>query len=244
MSDARLAGSTAIVTGAGRGIGAAIASELAHAGARVAVLGRSAAELDSIVANLPGGNELHAAFTCDVADPDQVAATIAKIEAELGRPSILVNNAGGWDGVQLADSSATRVVEMVDSIVVGSMLMSRAVIPLFELEGGGAILNIGSTSGLSGSQDSTIASTPKAALGVFTQTLAREVGARNIRVGILHPSSVDKDRDETLAESPGDDGKYLTTSPRQIAEAALFMLTRPQNVTVREMVVTPTHAYI
>ena len=238
-----LSGKVAVVTGGGRGIGAAIATALVDAGCAVAILGRDEAALSERTAALATKRGRIVARRCDIRSPSAVRTLISEIEATLGSIDILVNNAGGWAGEPLVEVSSERLDELVDTIVKGTMHMSRAVLPGMMKRRMGFILNIGSVSGLPVSRDSAIASAPKAAVASLTHALQQEVRASRIRVAVLHPDHV---KSKPMLDVPLDrmrnDGKYTHISAAQVASVALFMLRQPDNVLLREVVVVPSGA--
>ena len=208
-----LAECVAVVTGAGQGMGRAIAGKLASKGARVAALDLNAAAVEETVAQLGGA---HLALACDVSDSGAVAAAFERVAADLGEVAILVNNAGigraANDGSErMYELMAKRNEELagggpahthVDQLpfmedegwrgvlavnLDGAFYCTRAAIrSMIKAGGGGAIVNISSTSAQSGEGPIHYVAS-KAALIGLTRALARELGSRGIRVNAVAP---------------------------------------------------------
>jgi NADP-dependent 3-hydroxy acid dehydrogenase YdfG len=229
----------AVVTGGTSAIGQAICRKFGDMGYAVAIIGRSEAQRDELVQALSKADIDCRHWVCDVTSWQQVTATIGSIEDSFGAIKVLVNNAGGWIGgtIEAIDTSTFR--QLLDATVVGTMHCCKAVLPGMRKRSSGFILNIGSTSGLPGSQDSASASAPKAAVRSFTQAFARELTGTGIRVAVLHPARVNKKLPADEAERANEEGKFLRVSPRQVAEVAAFMVEQPGNVLLSEIVMTP-----
>jgi 3-oxoacyl-[acyl-carrier protein] reductase len=177
-----LAGKTALVTGGSRGIGAAIARELAHAGAEVTLSYRSGKEEAEAVAEQAGAQVMQA----DVADPDQAKALV---EAA-GELDILVNNAGVTrDGliVRMSDADWSDVLR---TNLDGVFHMCRAAARGMMKRRRGAIVNVSSVVGLHGNPGQTNYSASKAGIIGFTKALARELGNRGVRANVVAPGYV------------------------------------------------------
>lgn len=206
-------GELALVTGAGRGIGRAIALELAAAGARVALLARSADELDEVAGMVRDRGGIAGVFPADVADPVQVDGVVARIAAELGRVSILVSNAavvwplGPTVTVTLAEWSVAFAVN------VGAVFqLSVALLPSMLERGWGRIVNI--SSGIAANPAGMIGGnayvTTKAALEAHTINLAAELAGSGVTANVYRPGSVDTAMQVWIrAQSPAKIGAAL-----------------------------------
>jgi 3-oxoacyl-[acyl-carrier protein] reductase len=191
-----LDGKVAIVTGASRGIGRAIALELAGAGAKVVVNYRSRSEAAEALAEELGGRAVQA----DVSTTDGCAALLAAAE-ELGPVTVLVNNAG-----ITADTLAMRMTdEQWDDVMAvnagGTFRMTRAVLPAMVRARGGSIVNIASVSAIRGNAGQSNYSASKAAVVAFTRSVAREVGRRGVRVNAVVPGFIDTDMTNILPDT-------------------------------------------
>jgi NAD(P)-dependent dehydrogenase (short-subunit alcohol dehydrogenase family) len=147
MNPQPLTGKHAIVTGGGRGIGAAIAAELAQAGARLTLMGRSRASLEAQAQKL--GPEVHME-TCDVANPQEVQRAFEAAAGALGSVTILVNNAGQAESQPFVKTDLGLWNRTLEVNLTGSFLCSQAVLPGMLKAGWGRIVNIASTAGLRG----------------------------------------------------------------------------------------------
>lgn len=200
-----LTGRTALVTGGGRGLGAAIATHLAGAGARVIVAGRSRAALESTASRIGPSAQ---AVECDVADPDSVEGLRAALAGE--DISIVVNNAGVAGPVApLVEITPQQWDEVFAANVRGTYLVCRAFLPPMLTRGDGDVINLASVSGKRPlARRSPYCASKMAVLGL-TSTLAFEAGPAGVRVNTLSPGPVEgerMDRNFTLeAERTGTD---------------------------------------
>lgn len=183
---------TAIVTGATRGIGHAIATRFAREGCNVAFCGRSRGEkMIAVEQELLSLGVKAKGYAADVADMEQAQAFVKEVTADFGRVDILVNNAGITD-----DSAVKRMTEQqMDRVMhtnLGSVFcMTKAVQPLMWKQGYGSIVNIGSVVGIAGNYNQANYAASKAAIIGFSKSCAKEFAARNIRVNVVAPGFVE-----------------------------------------------------
>jgi NAD(P)-dependent dehydrogenase (short-subunit alcohol dehydrogenase family) len=180
----------AVVTGAARGIGLAVAARFLEDGHRVALLDIDAATLAATAATLEPRDSV-LAIECDVADPGQVAAAIDRIAARFGRIDALVNNAGVAVFKPLLETTYDEWSRVLAVNLTGPFLCTQACAPVMLENGGGAVVNIGSISGLRASTLRVAYGTSKAALMHLTKQQAAELGERGIRVNAVAPGPVD-----------------------------------------------------
>src|SRR5580658_1962727 len=192
-----LKGKRALVTGASRGIGAAIAKALAAEGADVAITYEKSAEAAGEVVNaIKATGRRAVAIQADSADTAAVQASVEKTVAELGGLDILVNNAGILRLGELKDISLEDVNAILDVNVRGPIVASKSALP--HLAKGGRIITIGSffADRVPASVLSVYAAS-KSALVAFTKGLARELGPKEITVNLVQPGSIDTDMNPT-----------------------------------------------
>lgn len=193
---------TAIVTGAARGIGAATAGRLGRDGFAVAVLDLDELPCKQTVAQVEATGSRSLAIAVDVSDAEQVETAVARVAAELGAPTVLVNNAG-----ITRDNLLFRMTEQDwDSVLAvhlrGSFLMSRAVQRHMTAAGWGRIVNLSSTGAL-GNRGQANYSAAKAGLQGFTKTLAIELGKFGVTVNAVAPGFIVTDMTRATAERIG-----------------------------------------
>jgi NAD(P)-dependent dehydrogenase (short-subunit alcohol dehydrogenase family) len=182
-----LDGRHAVVTGGGRGIGAAIASALAAAGARVTLMGRNEAELKAKLETLPVGQ----AVRCDVSDEAGVAGAFAEATHSFGPVGILVNNAGAAESAPFARTSLALLRRMLDVNLIGTFLCSRAALPDMLEAGFGRVVNVASVAGLKGAPYVSAYCASKHGVIGLTRALALEIATKGITVNAVCPGYTD-----------------------------------------------------
>jgi len=227
MSPIELAGKVAIVTGGSRGIGRAIAEALADGGARVAVVARNGERARATAAELPG--EGHAGFSCDVADPEQVSATLTAVEEALGPVDILVNNAGITRDNLLLRMSSEDFDEVIGANLKGAFNFTKSVARGMMKRRDGAILNISSVVGLTGNAGQANYAASKAGLLGMTKSVAKELAPRGVRCNAIAPGFITTDMTDELSEKQIEELRAqipLGTlgSPADVAGAARFLV--------------------
>ncbi len=194
-----LAGQVAAVTGGSRGIGRAIAEQLARGGARVAVVARGADRAEAVAAELDG--EGHRGYGCDVADAAAVDALVRRVEEELGSLDILVNNAGVTEDnllIRLSDEDWDRVQE---TNLKGAFHTIRAAARGMMRRRGGRIINITSVVGLTGNMGQANYAASKAGLIGLTKSVAKELASRGILCNAVAPGFIETDMTAAMTEA-------------------------------------------
>lgn len=180
----------AVVTGAARGIGLATAGAFLDAGWRAVLVDVDGAELDKAAASLAPADTV-LALPADVSDPAQVAAVEARVREAFGRADAVVNNAGIAVFKPILETTFDEWRRVLDVNLSGPFLMTQTFAPLMIEGGGGAVVNIGSISGLRASTLRVAYGTSKAALAHLTKQQAAELGEVGIRVNLVAPGPVD-----------------------------------------------------
>ncbi len=192
-----LAGEIALVTGASRGIGAAIAAALAAAGATVIGTATSQGGADGISATLGSSGR---GAVLNIADEESVQILIKDIQANEGAPLILVNNAGITRDNLLIRMKAEEWDDVLETNLTGTFRVSKACLRGMMKAKRGRMLNIASVIGVTGNAGQANYAASKAGLIGFSKSLAREIGSRNITVNVVAPGFIDTDMTKDLPE--------------------------------------------
>ncbi|MDG6774631.1 3-oxoacyl-ACP reductase FabG [Thiomicrorhabdus sp. ZW0627] len=195
-----LTGKVALVTGASRGIGKAIALDLAAQGATVIGTATSEAGAESISAYLSESGAKGAGKCLNVTNADMIADVLAEITSEFGVPTILVNNAGITRDNLLMRMKDEEWDDIIQTNLNSVYRMSKACLRGMMKAKGGRIINIASVVGVMGNAGQTNYAAAKAGIIGFSKSLAREVGARNITVNTVAPGFIDTDMTRALPE--------------------------------------------
>ena len=228
---------TAVITGAGSGVGAATARALAKQGWRIALIGRRREVLEKVAAEIPGA----LVCPCDIGDADAVTAMGARVLAEFGTVEVLVNAAGtnapqrALEVLSLADYRA-----MMDTNLNGAYYCVQAFLPQMRARGSGTIVNIVSDAGK--------AASPKAGPGYvmskfgmagLTQAINAEERTRGVRACGIFPGDIDTPILDRRPVPPDAEARARMMQPEDIAECVLLAINLPSRVIIEEMLVRP-----
>jgi len=217
----------AIITGASRGIGRAIALKFAAEGASVAILYASNdAAAEQVVQDCRANGVKAEAYRCNVADFAACKATVAQVKSDFGKVDILVNNAGITRDGLIATMKEEAFDDVLDTNLKGSFHMIRHCSPLFIRAKAGKIINITSISGLLGNAGQANYSASKAGLIGLTKSVARELSARNITCNAIAPGFIQTDMTQDLAASNALAASIPLSrlgTPEDVANAAAFL---------------------
>ena len=223
-----LEGQIALITGATRGIGAAILQSLAQAGAKVIGTATTDAGVQSIQQRIVDANWQGAGVLLNVTDGAQCDGVVKDIEARFGAVSILVNNAGITRDTLLMRMKDEDWQSVIDTDLTSVFRLSRAVIKSMMKARAGRIISIGSVVGALGNPGQVNYVAAKAGLVGFTKALAREVGSRNITVNCVAPGFIDTDMTKALPQAQM--SKLVESIPlgrlgsaNDVAEAVLYL---------------------
>ena len=240
-----LEGKAAVVTGAGRGIGRAIATTFARAGADVVVASRTGEELQRCAAEIRSAGRRAVEVVTDVADPEQVDALIQQAVSELGTLHVLVNNAGAAPFlVPFARTRADGFEKYFDVNFASVVHGMRAAAPVLMAEGEGCVLNIASIDGFMVEPELAYYNAAKAAVISLTKTAALEWADAGIRVNAIAPGWIDTPMNASEREDPEAEERILSQipmgrwgQPDEIALAALFLCSPASSFITGEVLV-------
>jgi ribitol 2-dehydrogenase len=234
-----LRGKVAVITGASSGIGRAYAVALAAEGCRLVLVGRRLHALELVAESLTGEVEVVAA---DIADPATGALVVDAAVGRFGRIDLVLSNAGIYVAGEFAETPTEAIHEIVGTNVFGAIAIVRAALPNL-LESKGDVLFTSSVSGHQAIHWEPVYSATKHAVQAFAHSLRRQLVDADVRVMSIAPGVVlnelwgysddDKRSDEMVASARG-------IRSDDVAEAVVFMLSRPRHVTVRDLVILPT----
>jgi len=231
-----LDGQVAIVTGAGRGIGAAIARGLANLGATAVVCGRTRAEIESTGKSIVQAGGKAEAIVCDVTSLQSVEAAAKQVESSFGRADILVNNAGiGGFGGPLHQLSPDGWDQILNTNLRGVFYAVRAFAPLMIRAGSGHIINISSLAGKNALPNGAAYAASKWGLNGLSYSLAEELRSHNIRVAVICPGSTNTDLSPHAGKDPA---KML--QPEDVAHVVTMLVTQAPQSFISEVLMRPT----
>ena len=213
-----------VVTGAGRGIGRAVAEALAAEGARVAICARGVAELEAAAAQLRAAGADVLALPCDVAREGEVARFADAVRARLGDPEVLVNNAGIVRRGRLDEQDPLDWQAVLDVNLTGTYHVTRAFLPAMRVARRGRIINLSSISGRQGTASLSAYCAAKHAVVGLTRALAEELRDEGVQVNAICPGSVDTRMLEGSGFAPA-----MTAG--DVARVALFLAVAPAALT-------------
>ena len=231
-----LAGQVAIVTGAGRGIGAAIARRLAKLGATAVLCGRTQATLDSTAQSIVEAGGKAEVIPCDVTVLHQVEYAAARVDSSFGRLDILVNNAGvGGFRDPLHNLAPADWDHILNTNLRGVYYAIRCFAPLMIRANSGHIINISSLAGKNALPNGAAYAASKWGLNGLTYSVAEELRGHRIRVSVVCPGSVDTE----LSPHPGKDPSKMLQSD-DVAHAVAMLVTQAPQSFVSELLIRPT----
>ena len=208
-----LSGRTAVITGANRGLGEAMAKALAGAGAQIALVARDRDRLERVRDNIIATEGVAELFVCDVTRENEVAELVEKIKIRFGEPQIIINNAGINLRKNLVEFTLEEFRSVLDASLISTFLMCRAFVPGMQGTGYGRILNMTSIMSHVSLAGRAAYSSAKAALLGLTRALALELAADGITVNGISPGPIGTDMNLQLMRDPEVSAQFLANIP-------------------------------
>ncbi|MFB0842257.1 3-ketoacyl-ACP reductase [Paenibacillus oleatilyticus] len=223
---------TAIITGAGKGIGKAIAVELAKEGVNLGLTARTSSDLESLGTELEStyGVKVYTA-AADIAKREAAEQAVGSLIGSLGSLDILINNAGIAQFGTVADMEPELWESIIQTNLMGTYYVTRAALPTMLAQASGSIINVSSTAGERGFATGSAYCASKHAVMGFTEALMQEVRKSNIRVTALTPSTVNTELATNAGLKIGDEDRMM--QPEDVADLVLATLKLPARVFIK-----------
>jgi NADP-dependent 3-hydroxy acid dehydrogenase YdfG len=239
------------VTGASSGIGEATARALASAGASVAIAARRADRLERLAAQIRDAGGKALPIEADVSSPDQASSAVERTVSELGRLDTLINNAGLMLLGPIEDAPLEEWKRMIDVNVSGLLYCAHAALPhLLRAADDGPrqvadVVNISSVAGRVARAGSGVYNLTKHGVGAFSESLRQEVASRHVRVSLIEPGAVSTElrshnRPEIQDQIESRFASVEVMEADDIADAILYIVTRPRRVAINEVLIRPS----
>jgi NADP-dependent 3-hydroxy acid dehydrogenase YdfG len=246
-----LEGTVALVTGASSGIGEATATALASAGASVALVARRADRLEALAEQIRDAGGTAVPIEADVSSPDQASSAVERTVSELGRLDTLINNAGVMLLGPIEDAPLEEWQRMLDVNVAGLLYCAHAALPhLLRAADDGPrrvadIVNVSSVAGRVARAGSGVYNLTKHGIGAFSESLRQELASRHVRVSLIEPGAVatelrSHNRPEIQEQIEKRFASVEVMQADDIAEAIMFIISRPRRVAINEVLIRPS----
>ena len=247
----RLDGTVALVTGASSGIGAATAEQLAAQGAAVALVAGRVDRLETLAARIRTAGGTALVIEGDVTDQAQAIAAVERTVSELGRLDTLVNNAGVMLLGPVADAPTEEWDRMVRVNLLGLLYCSHAALPHLVRAAEDSprrvsdMVNVSSVAGRVARSGSGVYNATKFGVGAFSESLRQEVTQKHVRISLVEPGATDTElrehnRPEVMESIMARFQGVERLQSEDIADAVLYIVTRPRHVAINELLVRPT----
>jgi NADP-dependent 3-hydroxy acid dehydrogenase YdfG len=251
MTQRDLEGTVALVTGASSGIGEATAQALAEHGAGVALVARRRDRLEELAHEISKSGAMAVPIEADVTERGEAEGAVQRAVEEFGRLDVLINNAGVMLLGPIADAPVEEWERMVNVNVLGLMYCAKAALPHLleaaerEPRRAADLVNVSSVAGRVARLGSGAYNATKHAVGAFSESLRQEVTGRHVRVSLIEPGAVDTElgshnRPEVREEMSKRFAGIRRLESIDIADAILYIVTRPRHVAVNEVLIRPT----
>jgi len=234
-----ISGKNAIITGAGKGIGRAIAIALAQEGVNVALVGRTRSNLDQLAQELQQYQVKVAVAKMDVSNIDSVNEAVKQVQADLGFIDILINNAGIGKFAKFLEMEPNDWQNIIQTNLLGTYYVTRAIVPQMIEKQAGDIINISSSSAFSPAAVTSAYSASKAAVNAFSASLMQEMRKHNIRVTALAPSTTATEMAIDLKLTDGNPDKVM--QPEDLAQLIVSQLKLNRRIFIKDAAVWSTN---
>ncbi len=221
-------GKVILVTGAGDGIGRAIALELAKNGNILILLSKNEERLREVSSKIKDSRY----FICDISNDARVNDIVTKLKTVYGRIDVLVNNAGVWMEGELEKNNADDIRKVLEVNTLGQIYVTKAVVPLMKKQKNGLIINIISQAGIQAKAERSVYNATKFGMTGFTRALQEELHKYGIRVSGVYPSKVRTELFSKVGVKKDMKGAML---PEDVAQLVGFLVSRPDNVEIPEI---------
>jgi clavulanate-9-aldehyde reductase len=233
------------ITGASSGIGEATALACARAGAAVALAARRAERIETLARQITEQGGRAIAVPTDVGEESQAQAFITRAHEELGRLDVLVNNAGVMLLGPIENAPTEEWREMIHANVFGVLYCTHAALPLMHAQGSGHVVNVSSVAGRIARAGSGVYNLTKFGVGAFSESLRQEGVPLGVRVTLIEPGAVATElaghnRPEVLEQIAKRFGGITILEAEDIANAILYAIGQPPNVSVNEVLIRPS----
>jgi NADP-dependent 3-hydroxy acid dehydrogenase YdfG len=242
----KLEGKVAIITGASAGIGEATAIALAESGAKVVLVARRGNRLEALVQKITAAGGEALAIVADITDDTQLSIIVDKTKSTFGEIDILVNNAGIALTGKIADADPTDWRRMIELNLIALMNLTHVVLPVFQAQGSGHIVNVSSVAGRTVRLGIGGYNVSKWGVNAFSEALRLEVSAQNIRVTVIEPGMVNTEINQHITDATAkqqSEALWKSITPLEsedIAAAIAYAVTQPSRVNVNEILIRPT----
>ncbi|MBD2330057.1 SDR family NAD(P)-dependent oxidoreductase [Alkalinema sp. FACHB-956] len=241
-----LVGKVAIVTGASAGIGKATAIALSREGAKVAIVARRGDRLDTLAQQITaaGGDAL--VIVADITDDTAIPTIVEKTRTAWGQIDILVNNAGIALTGEIANADPADWRRMIELNLLALMNLTHGVLPIFQAQGTGHIVNVSSVAGRTVRVGIGGYNVSKWGVNAFSEALRLEVSKHNIRVTVIEPGMVNTEIDQHISDANAKQrsqelrNSITPLESEDIASAIVYAVTQPPRVNVNEILIRPT----
>jgi NAD(P)-dependent dehydrogenase (short-subunit alcohol dehydrogenase family) len=231
----------ALITGASRGLGLAIAHALAREGAAIACVARPGAELEQAVANLTSAGARAIAAPADVTVESEVAGAVTRTMERLGRLDVVVLNAGTWQGARITETTEQQWDLLLDLNLKGAFLTLKHALPHLIARGRGTVIGIASLGAMVGQAGGAAYSASKWGLRGLLESAALEVKPNGVRVSLVHPHNMNSAGRNIPADSPE---RTRTIETAEVADLVAWIAGAPDHVAVGNVTIWPRDAGI